>query len=705
MSKAIKKRKKMKRTGQKRVKQTSPKRKIISIGSKVLIMTIILLVVSLSVVGISANLKARDILKSTYQSDISQLIVQTGNAVDNYFKKYDAIAEIIATNPNVRKASVNDQYNDNLIESMVNIYESDEDISSIYYLSKGGTKFQVPFNVETAADGTEISNDSVIEGREAEFDHQWYYDSIITDQIVWSKPHLDEETKQTVITLSKAVYNTKGTALYGSIGIDITLDRLAEMLNDIKIGEKGYPVLLSGDLVTLTHANPEIIGSTLPIPEINNAIKSGFVEPVDYKWEEEGVLEDKFAVYHKIQGKELYILATMYTSEIKEQTSAIIFFVLIIAVSSLIVAAIVSQLFAKTISRPINSLLKVMEKVKDGDLSTDINIKSNDEIGVVGEYFKDAISSISNLLGNVQGVSTELSESATTLAATAEETSASSEEVARTVEEIAGGATNQASDAEEGAIIAKDLSIKFQELSENKDGLVLSTNNVVKANDEGINAIKVLRDKTELSNKANTDIEIVIAELNNKTQNITNILNAISSIADQTNLLALNASIEAARAGEHGRGFAVVADEIRKLAEESSKSAEEIRDIVTNIQSDSKKTVNSMNDLKGIASEQSEAVDLVGGTFDIILTSVDDMSDQIDKIGSSVNSLEEDKDAIVNSIENISAVSEETAAAAEEVTATMAQQTIAVEDLSKSAEVLNEISAHLNDELSKFTLK
>ncbi len=140
------------------------------------------------------------------------------------------------------------------------------------------------------------------------------------------------------------------------------------------------------------------------------------------------------------------------------------------------------------------------------------------------------------------------------------------------------------------------------------------------------------------------------------------------------------------------------------MAEESSKSAEEIRDIVVNIQTDSNATVESMNDLKLIAKDQSKAVELVNNAFSTISTSVDHITLNIDTISTSVNDLEDDKNAIVSSIDNISAVSEETAASSEEVTATIQQQNMAVEEVARAADTLNEISMHLKTELSKFKL-
>ena len=196
----------------------------------------------------------------------------------------------------------------------------------------------------------------------------------------------------------------------------------------------------------------------------------------------------------------------------------------------------------------------------------------------------------------------------------------------------------------------------------------------------------------------------MIHQLNDRTIEIGTILNVISAISEQTNLLALNASIEAARAGEHGRGFAVVADEIRKLAEQSATSAEQVRAIVTNIQQDGAASVKSMAVLKDISQKQNTAVTDVIRAFETIKEAYTVISTDIQSIGTAVTGVNHDKELIVSSIENISAVSEETAAASQEVTASMEQQTFAVEEVSKAAQELNAISIQLSQEISKFKI-
>jgi methyl-accepting chemotaxis protein len=693
------KKEKIKKEKVKKVKANKPKKekkakkakkqRMISIKFKLIAVFAAVIIISLSAVGIATNQQATNLLEENFKDNIQELVDETAHGTQLYFEKYESLINLLANDPNIKKATTNSMFKDRLYEFLGSVFNSNPDILKIYWVSDVRGQEGLP----------EGWADEDVNYRKAD----WYKAAEKSEGIVWSDPKGTPEDGM-YITASISVYNDDRTDFFGVASMDISLQPLADMLNNIKIGERGYPVLVTSDYKTVTHQDPSIIGKEVPVKEIQDLLDSGKKEAVNYKYKENGKMESKFAVYSTVENVGFHVLATMYTDEIDEQTASIVNFILVITVIAIVFGIVVAILFARSIAKGTNSLLKAMEVIKTGDLTANVEVKTKDEIGKVGTYFKDTIETIATLMKNVRAVSDELAENAQNLAATAEETSASADEVTRTVEEIAQGASDQAGDAEEGAIIAKDLSNKFVDLEKNTEILLSSTQSVIDANLAGVRAIQGLREKTELSDKANDEIEIVINELNNKTQSISSILDAISSIAEQTNLLALNASIEAARAGEHGRGFAVVADEIRKLAEQSSHSAEEIRDIVMNIQTDSKKTVSSMTELKVIATEQSQAVDQVNDAFGTISNSVDKITENIDSISESVEDLEKNKNAIVASIDNISAVSEETAAAAQEVTATMDQQNFAVEEVARSAEMLNEISTSLKEELNKFKL-
>lgn len=675
------KQKKMKQKN--RPKKQKRNKSKFSIGMKFNLTLAVLIAVSLIVLGTVSIFTTGQTLENNAKSTAHELVEQTSQTVELFFREFEDLLIVFSSNPNVRKSASNDVFRLRVFELMENVYVANENVETVFFMSAEESWLSYP----------KIDDHDYLISKET-FDSM--EDSL---DITWSAPKKDENGEYYMV-VTMPVYNSTHTSYYGVVGIEVNLEYITMLLNNIQLGSRGYPVLIGKDLTTLTHQNSEIVGKPVSVEAIRKAVENEDYSPIDYEYNN----EDKFAVLAKAENVDLFILGTMFKDEFRSQVTAIAYTVIIVLGISIAVSVVISFAISRTITKSTNILEENMAHIRQGDLTQKVNVKSKDEIGIIGRHLQETIDAVSSLLKNVHVVSDNLARSAESLASTAEETSASSEDVARTVENIAKGATEQATDADEGAVVARKLSDKFSELSDNTRTLMTSTENVMIANEVGINSMDELKSKSALSDQANKDIELVIKQLNDRTQSISNILNAISSIAEQTNLLALNASIEAARAGEHGRGFTVVAEEIRKLAEESSKSAEEIRDIVSTIQDDSNLTVQSMKALKGFAKEQSLAVVKVNEAFDTISGSIGTITENISSISDNVIALEEDKTAIVSSIENISAVSEETAASAEEVTATMQQQHVAVEEVARAADALNEISIQLKNELNQFKL-
>ncbi len=197
----------------------------------------------------------------------------------------------------------------------------------------------------------------------------------------------------------------------------------------------------------------------------------------------------------------------------------------------------------------------------------------------------------------------------------------------------------------------------------------------------------------------------MVVGLDNKTNEITKLVNVIQEIAGQTNLLALNAAIEAARAGEHGKGFAVVADEVRKLAEQVGKSVAEITLIVKDIQHESKQVVQSLDDGYQSVEEGTAQIQTTGKTFNELKQKIDEIGTQIEAMSGSLYSVLDDTREISGAIEGIAAVAEESAAGVEEVSATAQQSSSSMEEVTKSAKQLEENAGELNTLIQQFKLK
>lgn len=693
------------------------------IGFRMILVFALIIVIPLVIMAYGMFGKSTEILKENSEETANQLMEQAEVSIYNYLKNYEGMVKSMGENSGFKesnKLSVpgqrhvigfdsefkskfsEDPHKVKMWELLDDMQTLNQELQWVYYGTKNGDMFERP-------DG-EVGSGYDPRKR------PWYQAAADAKAMIWTEPYADFTTNELVITVANPVYSSSGT-LEGVVGMDVKMTEMANKLNELKIGKSGYVFLIDQYSNFMTYKDAKLIGVPLKpeLSELSDDVKAVYTaEASDFEKIHDAISNNQdvvklsggnYAVLKSVNKFGWTMVGVINEHEFKDDAYDILNWLMIIGAATLLIAMSVSVVFAKGITKQIKKVLDGMETVKTGDLTVNVETNSTDEIGLLSNYFKETLEQLSQLIKNVQEVSKDVTLSAQSLAATSEEASASADEVARTVEEIAKGASEQATDAEAGVIVAQSLSDKFNLLSDKTELMIQSTEDVVNANVQGMDKINELKTKTQLAEEANTRIESAVSELDSNTQSIDAILNTISSIAEQTNLLALNASIEAARAGEHGRGFAVVADEIRKLAEESSGAADEIRGIVTAIISDSTKTVDEMKLVKNIGSEQAEAVANVDESFESISVSVSKIVEEIYGIKTAVEELIGDKDKIVGAIGNISAVSEETAAASEEVSASMDQQTMAVEEVARAAERLNEISITLNNELSRFKVQ
>ena len=211
-----------------------------------------------------------------------------------------------------------------------------------------------------------------------------------------------------------------------------------------------------------------------------------------------------------------------------------------------------------------------------------------------------------------------------------------------------------------------------------------------------------LKESTNSTTQITESIIETIENLAEKSKSIATIIEAINEIAEQTTLLSLNASIEAARAGEAGKGFAVVAQEIRKLADESIRSAEEIAQIVQEIEGNTKEATDVERKAENIVGDQQKAVALTTESFDSIGKQVSGLLEALEIINKNVISMEEDRNTTLSSISAITAISAQTAAGASNVNDTVKKQSVSIEELDQAADVLEGRAKELSEILSGF---
>ncbi|MEY8742404.1 methyl-accepting chemotaxis protein [Bacillales bacterium AN1005] len=192
--------------------------------------------------------------------------------------------------------------------------------------------------------------------------------------------------------------------------------------------------------------------------------------------------------------------------------------------------------------------------------------------------------------------------------------------------------------------------------------------------------------------------------MNDRSHEIGHITNVITGISAQTNLLALNAAIEAARAGEHGKGFAVVADEVRKLAEESTNSTEQIANLIQLIQNETNVTLETMEKAAEEVQSGLNVVNVAGSSFEKIEQAVNGVVSQIEDISESLKKLSRGTNSVKDSIKNVSNVAQESSMITQNISAATEEQLASMEEITSSSLALAKLADDLQVIINQFKI-
>lgn len=343
---------------------------------------------------------------------------------------------------------------------------------------------------------------------------------------------------------------------------------------------------------------------------------------------------------------------------------------IILACAALIFSAFTLFWIVRSIAKPLNEAVVVMNKVAEGDLTAAIESKSTNEVG-------QFMSSAKHMIEKLKTIIADLKSASSNIASASQELSASSEQMSRGVTEQSGRATQIATATNEMSQTVVDVAKNASSISSSS----AETANIAKEGETIVN--KSVEEVKAIADTVNESAKLM-GSLGERSKQIGEIVNVIKDIADQTNLLALNAAIEAARAGEQGRGFAVVADEVRKLAERTAKATSEIGNMIGAIQEEMEKAVTSMQDGTKRVEVGVEFSARAGEALRKIVGSVSELQSMVQQIASATEEMSTASEQISGDIEAIANVSKETAVSSNQISQSSS-------DLSRLASNLNEV--------------
>src|SRR3954453_7350186 len=373
----------------------------------------------------------------------------------------------------------------------------------------------------------------------------------------------------------------------------------------------------------------------------------------------------------------------------------------------------------------ITGLTDAIKAMATGDLTNTVEPKTpqienpaGDEVGDVARAFNDIQSKmvesidgynetrkqLGSLVGNVSSSAQTLSAASQQMATTSEEAGRAVGEIASAVGEVAQGAERQVRAVEQAKMASEEVATASGAGAQNAQDTAAAAVAARDVAEQGAGAVAQASEAMAAVRDSSLHATEAIRELGAKSEQIEGIVATITGIAEQTNLLALNAAIEAARAGEQGRGFAVVAEEVRKLAEESQSAAGSIAGLIGEIQTETAKAVEVVEDGARRTEDGVATVEQAREAFLALGASMQDMNGRVEEIAAAIQQIASSSQQVQSDMGDVAAVAEQSSASSQQVSASTQQTSASTQQIAASAQELARTAEELERLVGQFSL-
>lgn len=358
--------------------------------------------------------------------------------------------------------------------------------------------------------------------------------------------------------------------------------------------------------------------------------------------------------------------------------------------------------FRRYVIKPLHRVGKGLVAGASGDLSVHLDVNRDDEMGLLAGQVNRVLGNLNLLVKQLKESSEQVSGAAQQLSNTSSDVNASAQGVSASVQQISKGAELQAEKVQETARAMHHMAEVVHEVAGAAQIAAEASEEAAGIAESGevatLKAMAKINQAREVINKSASTV-LSLGELSGQVGKISDV---ITGIADQTNLLALNAAIEAARAGESGRGFAVVAEEVKKLAEGSAAAAEQIAQLIRDVQTQTGNAVAAMEAGKTQIEEGTEVMNNAGEALKKITRGVRETSRVAQQIKEQIQEQMANADMVEQAMSDISAVVEQNAASVEETAAATEEQTACMEEVTAAAQELAGMAQQLDSLIHRF---
>lgn len=504
----------------------------------------------------------------------------------------------------------------------------------------------------------------------------WYKEGLTRVNMAYGSAYKNAEGEN-VISAS-GILNDGGDDIK-VISADVSLDKISIIVNSgVKMKNASSFLVDRTDNTILAHRDFSLVSSTLSTSS-SDKLLAGVAEKIADEDYSETTIGDYMVDFKEISDTTWILVSYIETDVILADVNRIVnISILIGLISVILISAIILLTINRTVA-PLSDISKDIIAMSGGDFTIDVEAKSNDEIGLMGDQINEFIESMRKMLHTISDEADDLKQQSDNSDTVAKNMYDASEAQSEAMKQLNQTVDQLASAVNEIAQNATTLATVVADTRDNSHKAESSMNETVEISRKGRSDMEQLNSAMSGMSDSNARLMESVSKVDTASNEITNIVSLIGEIAEETNLLSLNASIEAARAGEAGKGFAVVAMEIAKLAQTSAQSATNIGSLIGEVH-------NLIQEVVGQANESAASIEQNGALIETAVETFDKIYDNIQASNDLIKDMINDVEKVDDVATNVAAIAQEQAASADEILATSQNMVEQADNITRSSQ-------------------